>query len=286
MGSRKISKHQPRITQHSNSLQNFDENERVSQLSLVTRFGGSQKKSPRKKCTSGELSVANKSKYQKPSFLGNVSRGIWRAKTMMPGSSANQLLQPRDLDEAQTGAGRVIRSTDGRAVRDLTQMAGGEEDTTPSPQINHITSEIGPETTYPSADWDVVSINRRLVRDFDAENLGGQVSQGSEVGSFHDGKLENGHETKRWLRASHSATVKPCRVAWVEVKESDDPTVESVPRLSQTLIEKGLNLFDHQGFLGERQGGRRRILLANKSYLPFQVNRGQRLGVEATNQEE
>ena len=184
------------------------------------------------------------------------------------------------------GAVRIIRSTNGRAVRDLTQVAGGEENTTPSPQINQIASEVGPETTYPSADWDVVSINRRLVRDFDAENLGGQVSQGSEVGFFHDGKSENGHETKRWLRASHSATVKPCRVAWVEVKESDDPTVESVPRLSQTLIEKGLNLFDHQGFLGERQGGRRRILLANKSYLPFQVNRGQRLGVEATNQEE
>ena len=64
------------------------------------------------------------------------------------------------------------------------------------------------------------------------------------------------------------------------------PIGESVPRLSKTLIEKGLNLFEHQGFLGERRGGQRRILLANKSYLPFQVNRGQRLGVEAVNQEE
>ena len=81
-------------------------------------------------------------------------------------------------------------------------------------------------------------------------------------------------------------TVKPCRVAWIEVKELDDPAVEGVPRLSQTFIEKGLNLFDHQGFLGERQGGHHRILLANKSYLPFQVNRGQRLGVMATSQEE
>ena len=80
--------------------------------------------------------------------------------------------------------------------------------------------------------------------------------------------------------------VKPCRVAWVEVKESDDPIGESIPRLSKTLVEKGLNLFEHQGFLGERRGGRRRILLANKSYLPFQVNRGQRIGVEAVNQEE
>ena len=50
MGSRKISTHQPWIIQHSNSLQNFDENERVSQLSLVTRLegGGSEKKSKKK----------------------------------------------------------------------------------------------------------------------------------------------------------------------------------------------------------------------------------------------
>merc|ERR1711973_356994 len=195
------------------------------------QVGGSPKKSPRKKCISGELSVANKSKYQKPSFLGNVSRGIWLARTMMPGSSANQQLRPRDLDESQTGAVRLIRSTDGRAIRDLTQVAGGEENTTPSPQINHITPEDGPETTYPSADWDIVSINRRLVRDFDADNLGVKVSQGSEVGFFHDGKLENGHETKKVIRASHSVMVKPCRVAWVEVKESDDPIGESVPQL-------------------------------------------------------
>ena len=107
---------------------------------------------------------------------------------------------------------RIIRSTDGRAVRDLTQVAGGEENTTPSPQINQIASEDGTETTYPSADWDIVSINRRLVRDFDAENLGVQVSHGSEVGFFHDGKSENGHETKKVLRASHSVRVKPYRV--------------------------------------------------------------------------
>ena len=108
-------------------------------------------------------------------------------------------------------------------------MAGGEENTTPSPQINQITSEDGTETTYPSADWDIVSINQWLVRDFDAENLGVQVSHGSEVGFFHDGKSENGHETKKVLRASHSVTVKPCRVAWIEVKELDDPAVDGVP---------------------------------------------------------
>ena len=83
---------------------------------------------------------------------------------MMPGPPASRRLRPRDLDEGQTGAVRLIRSTDGRAVRDLTQTAGGEENTTPNQQINHITPEDGPETTYPSADWDVVSINRRLVR--------------------------------------------------------------------------------------------------------------------------
>ena len=44
-------------------------------------------------------------------------------------------------------------------------------------------------------------------------------------------------------------------------------------------MEKGLNLFDHQGFLGERQGRHCRILIANKSILPFQVNRWQQLGV-------
>ena len=283
MNSREMNTHQPRIIQHSNSLQNFEGNEGASQLSLVTRLGGSQKKSPRKRYTSGELSVANKSKNLKPSFLGNVLKGIRRAKTMMPGSSASQRLQPRDLEDTQTGVGRVIRSTDGRPVRDLTQTAGGEEDTTPSPQVNNITTGGDPETTYPSADWDVVSINRRLVRDFDAENLKGQVSQGSEVGSFYDGHSESELKTKKWLRASHSVMVKPCRVAWVEVKESDDPIGESIPRLSKTLVEKGLNLFEHQGFLGERRGGQRRILLANKSYLPFQVNRGQRIGVEAVN---
>ena len=92
--------------------------------------------------------------------------------------------------------------------------------------------------TYPSADWDVVSINKRLIRDFKAEDLGVQVSQGSEVGFFHDGKSENGHETKEAFRASHSATVRPCWVAWVEVKELDDPSVEGVPQLSCRLSFK------------------------------------------------
>ena len=49
MGSKKISKHQPRIIHNSNSLQNFDEHEKVSQLSLVTRLGGAQKKKSKKK---------------------------------------------------------------------------------------------------------------------------------------------------------------------------------------------------------------------------------------------
>ena len=65
--------------------------------------------------------------------------------------------------QGTTGAVRLIRSTDRRAVRDPTQTVGGEENTTPNQQINHITPEDGPETTYPSADWDVVSINRQLV---------------------------------------------------------------------------------------------------------------------------
>ena len=71
-------------------------------------------------------------------------------------------------------------------------------------------------------------------------------------------------------------------LAWVEVKKLDDPSIEGIPQLLQTLIQKGLNLFDHQGFLGKRQGGHRCILIANKSYLPFQVIRGQRLGVMET----
>ena len=128
----------------------------------------------------------------------------------------------------------------------------------------------------------MISINQQLVRDFDSEERGEQVDQGSEVGLFYGRKSGHGHGTKTMIWASHSAMVKPCRSAWVEVKDFDDPSIEGTPQLLHTLIKKGLNLFDHQGFLGKRRGGRRRILLANKSYLPFQVNRGQRLGVMET----
>merc|ERR1712035_206627 len=39
----------------------------------------------------------------------------------------------------------------------------------------------------------------------------------------------------RWIFGSES-----CCVAWVDVKESDDPIGESIPQLSKTLVEKGL----------------------------------------------
>ena len=172
---------------------------------------------------------------------------------MMPGSSGvGHWLRPRDIDEGAAGAVCLIRITDGVAVRDLTYLMGGGEPATAGQQVNQMSPAGdmlgGLKTTFLFANWDAVSINQQLVRDFKLEELNEQVGQGSEVGLFYEGKSEPGKGTQMMIRAFCSATVKLCRSVWIEVKNLDDPLIEGAPRLSHTLIEKGLILFDYQGF--------------------------------------
>ena len=115
---------------------------------------------------------------------------------------------------------------------------GGGEHTTADQQVNHISTAGGIETIYPSANWDVVFINQRLVRDFESEELDEQVDQGSKVGLFYGRKSEHGLGTKAMIRVSHSATVKPCQSAWVDVKDLNDPSIEGTPQLLHTLIKR------------------------------------------------
>ena len=54
---------------------NRSEHESQTNMSTVTRLGGAQKKSPRKKPNNSTLSVAERSRTHKNSFSGSVSRG-------------------------------------------------------------------------------------------------------------------------------------------------------------------------------------------------------------------
>ena len=69
---------------------NRSERESQTNMSMVTRLGGAQKKSPRKKSNNSTLSVAERSRKHKNSFPGSMSRGIQRAKSMLPGPAEAQ----------------------------------------------------------------------------------------------------------------------------------------------------------------------------------------------------
>ena len=51
---------------------------------------------------------------------------------------------------------------------------------------------------------------------------------------------------------------------------SGDFTEGRVPELSPALIERGLSLFGHMGFIGETIGQQYKISLCNKSHIAFQ----------------
>ena len=159
-------------------------------MSLVTRPGGAQKKSPRKKPNNSTLSVAERSRTHKNSFSGSMSRGIQRAKSMLPGTAEAQTrLRPRDLEEKTADTVHLVRSTTGVAIRGLTRSTRNADEPEDGHQaINVMSKSVYPwscqtdsETTYPSADWDRMSLTQRVIDDFTSETAIPRISDETEA---------------------------------------------------------------------------------------------------------
>ena len=129
-------------------------------------------------------------------------------------------------------------------------------------------------TRYPTADFDAASIHGRLFRDFRDEEI---TSPRPEISEMDFNRID---QPMNVFRATQAVTIKPCRMAWVPVKFSQDSiqVQGQVLQLSQTLVKKGLNLLNHEGFSGSTVGRSYQIAICNKTSFAFQVTRGQRLG--------
>ena len=139
--------------------------------------------------------------------------------------------------------------------------------------------------TYPTGDWDEISLLRRINTDFEGEPCFNQDK--STYGQVKSNLSKPAREQGSVLRAGQNKTLRPNRATWLEVKAPQvRPNGEKkggfAPRLTDHLTNLGLQILDvfQEPFLECTVGQAHRIhvQIANKSYLPFQVKRGQRLG--------
>ena len=109
---------------------------------------------------------------------------------MLPGQvEAQTRLRPRDLEEKTAGTAHLVRSTTGVAVRGLTRSTRNADEPEDGHQAINVMSksvypqscQTDPETMYPSADWDRVSLTQQVIDDFTSETAIPRISDETEA---------------------------------------------------------------------------------------------------------
>ena len=200
---------------------------------------------------------------------------------MLPGpAEAQTRLRPRDLEEKTADTVHLVRSTTGVAVRGLTRSTRNADEPEDGHQaINVMSKSVYPwscqtdsETTYPSADWDRMSLTQRVIDDFTSETAIPRISDETEASVSYVNPTDPRRTDRISVRACSSMVLKPCRVTWVPVKMSGNFPEGKVPEISPTLINRGMSMFEHTGFTGETIGQPYGISICNKSHRKFRIS--------------